>query len=96
MHSQAIFGKMNFVEHQNFGNDKKKKKRNKFELTIEEQRSLSDYCKSKGILYMCTPWDKTSVEILFCFHLNNPLEYFCTISAKIRIKLQLTKKAKCK
>ena len=41
---------------------------NKFELTIEEQRSLSDYCKSKGILYMCTPWDKTSVEILETFN----------------------------
>ena len=41
---------------------------NKFELTIEEQRSLSDYCKSKGILYMCTPWDKLSVEILETFN----------------------------
>jgi sialic acid synthase SpsE/sugar phosphate isomerase/epimerase len=41
---------------------------NKFELTIEEQRSLSDYCKSKGILYMCTPWDKSSVEILETFN----------------------------
>jgi N-acetylneuraminate synthase len=41
---------------------------NKFELTIEEQRLLSDYCKSKGILYMCTPWDKSSVEILETFN----------------------------
>lgn len=41
---------------------------NKFELTIEQQKSLSDYCKSKGILYMCTPWDKTSVDILETFN----------------------------
>ena len=37
---------------------------NKFELTVEQQKKLSEYCKSKGILYMCTPWDKTSVDIL--------------------------------
>ena len=40
---------------------------NKFELSIEQQRNLSDYCKSKGILYMCTPWDIKSVEILETF-----------------------------
>lgn len=40
---------------------------NKFELSIEEQKALSDYCKSKGILYMCTPWDYKSVEILESF-----------------------------
>ena len=41
---------------------------NKFELTVEQQRNLSEYCKSKGILYMCTPWDKTSVDILESFN----------------------------
>jgi sialic acid synthase SpsE/sugar phosphate isomerase/epimerase len=41
---------------------------NKFELTIEQQKLLSDYCKSKGILYMCTPWDKSSVDILETFN----------------------------
>jgi N-acetylneuraminate synthase len=40
---------------------------NKFELTVEQQKKLSDYCKYKGILYMCTPWDKTSVDILESF-----------------------------
>jgi sialic acid synthase SpsE/sugar phosphate isomerase/epimerase len=41
---------------------------NKFELSIDQQRQLSEYCKSKGILYMCTPWDKKSVEILETFN----------------------------
>ena len=36
----------------------------KFELSIEQQKDLSNYCRSKGILYMCTPWDTQSVEIL--------------------------------
>lgn len=40
---------------------------NKFELSIEEQKALSDYCKAKGIMYMCTPWDYRSVEILESF-----------------------------
>lgn len=41
---------------------------NKFELSVEQQRELSIYCKSKGILYMCTPWDTKSVEILESFN----------------------------
>jgi len=41
---------------------------NKFELSVEKQKALSDYCKTKGILYMCTPWDKTSVDILETFN----------------------------
>ena len=40
----------------------------KFELTVGEQRALSDYCNSKGIIYMCTPWDHKSVEILESFN----------------------------
>lgn len=40
---------------------------NKFELTVEQQRALSQYCKYKGILYMCTPWDYKSVDILESF-----------------------------
>ena len=39
----------------------------KFELSIEQQNDLSNYCKSKGILFMCTPWDTKSVEILETF-----------------------------
>ena len=41
---------------------------NKFELTVEQQKNLAEYCKSRGILYMCTPWDKTSVDILESFN----------------------------
>jgi sialic acid synthase SpsE/sugar phosphate isomerase/epimerase len=41
---------------------------NKFELSIEQQRALSIYCKTKGILYLCTPWDSKSVEILESFN----------------------------
>jgi sialic acid synthase SpsE/sugar phosphate isomerase/epimerase len=41
---------------------------NKFELTVEQQKALSNYCKFKGILYMCTPWDKASVDILETFN----------------------------
>lgn len=39
----------------------------RFELSVEQQKELSIYCKSKGILYLCTPWDISSVEILESF-----------------------------
>ena len=42
----------------------------KFELSIEEHRELSDYCKEKNILYMCTPWDHKSVDILESFNVE--------------------------
>jgi sialic acid synthase SpsE/sugar phosphate isomerase/epimerase len=41
---------------------------NKFELSVDQQRALAEYCKQKGILYLCTPWDKTSAEILESFN----------------------------
>lgn len=41
---------------------------NKFELSVDQQRALAEYCKQKGILYLCTPWDTTSVEILESFN----------------------------
>ena len=40
----------------------------KFELSVEQHRELSIYCKTKGILYMCTPWDTKSIEILESFN----------------------------
>ena len=40
----------------------------KFELTVSEQEKLSDYCKEKGILYLCTPWDIKSAKILETFN----------------------------
>jgi sialic acid synthase SpsE/sugar phosphate isomerase/epimerase len=39
----------------------------RFELTADEHRKLSSYCTSKGILYLCTPWDSSSVDILESF-----------------------------
>jgi sialic acid synthase SpsE/sugar phosphate isomerase/epimerase len=37
---------------------------NRFELSVEQHKQLADYCAQKGILYLCTPWDVRSVEIL--------------------------------
>ena len=39
----------------------------RFELSVEEHRKLADYCKSVGVLYMCTPWDAKSVDVLESF-----------------------------
>lgn len=36
----------------------------RFELTTEQQRRLAAYCTSKGIQYLCTPWDASSVAVL--------------------------------
>jgi N-acetylneuraminate synthase len=36
----------------------------RFELSLEEHRQVADYCKKKGILYLCTPWDLQSIRIL--------------------------------
>ena len=36
----------------------------RFELSVEEHRKLAQYCAEKGILYLCTPWDGRSVEVL--------------------------------
>ena len=42
----------------------------KFELTTEEHQRISDYCNQIGILYMCTPWDGISVDILEGFNVH--------------------------
>ena len=39
----------------------------RFELSVEEQRLLADYCQEKGILYLCTPWDQLSIAVLESF-----------------------------
>lgn len=39
----------------------------RFELTIEEHRRISEYCLDNNILYMCTPWDADSVNVLETF-----------------------------
>lgn len=36
----------------------------RFEFSKEQHKKVSEYCKKKNILYMCTPWDAKSVEIL--------------------------------
>lgn len=40
---------------------------NKFELNVEQHRNIARYCREKGILYLCTPWDSKSIEILESF-----------------------------
>ena len=36
----------------------------RFELSVEQHGELAAYCAAKGILYLCTPWDKNSVDRL--------------------------------
>lgn len=36
----------------------------RFELSLDEHQKLADYCEKKGILYLCTPWDARSVDVL--------------------------------
>ncbi len=36
----------------------------KFELTLEQHERLRDYSISKGVHYMCTPWDQESADVL--------------------------------
>jgi len=36
----------------------------RFELSVEQHRKLAAHCAQKGILYLCTPWDERSVEVL--------------------------------
>ncbi len=39
----------------------------KFELSADEHKKIAEYCDKKNILYMCTAWDKKSIEILESF-----------------------------
>jgi sialic acid synthase SpsE/sugar phosphate isomerase/epimerase len=36
----------------------------RFELSVDEHKQLANYCKDKGIQYLCTPWDRKSIVIL--------------------------------
>lgn len=36
----------------------------RFELSEEDHRKLAKYCAQKNILYLCTPWDSRSVDVL--------------------------------
>ena len=37
---------------------------NRFELSVDQHRSLAQYCAQTSISYMCTPWDGKSVDVL--------------------------------
>ncbi len=39
----------------------------RFELSTDQQRRIAAYCASKGIQYLCTPWDASSVAVLETF-----------------------------
>ena len=39
----------------------------RFELTVDEHRQLAEYCRTKEALYLCTPWDALSVNVLESF-----------------------------
>ena len=36
----------------------------RFQLSEDEHKKVAQYCSHKGILYMCTPWDSDSIDIL--------------------------------
>ncbi|MET4017233.1 N-acetylneuraminate synthase family protein [Bradyrhizobium barranii] len=39
----------------------------RFELPIDQQKKIADYCAARGIQYLCTPWDAKSVAVLESF-----------------------------
>lgn len=39
----------------------------RFELKPNEHQQVANYCRQNNILYMCTPWDKSSVDVLETF-----------------------------
>lgn len=39
----------------------------RFELRTDEHYEIADYCKKQNILYMCTPWDIASIQVLESF-----------------------------
>jgi sialic acid synthase SpsE/sugar phosphate isomerase/epimerase len=36
----------------------------RFELSVEQHRQLAAYCSKQDILYLCTPWDSASADVL--------------------------------
>ncbi|PPQ17468.1 acetylneuraminic acid synthetase [Bradyrhizobium sp. AC87j1] len=36
----------------------------RFELPTAQQKRIAEYCAAKGIQYLCTPWDASSVAVL--------------------------------
>ncbi len=40
----------------------------RFELSTNEHREISEYCCDRNIIYLCTPWDAKSVDVLEDFN----------------------------
>jgi N-acetylneuraminate synthase len=40
---------------------------NKVELTLAEHRAIRQYCIDRQVIYLCTPWDEPSVDVLASF-----------------------------
>jgi sialic acid synthase SpsE/sugar phosphate isomerase/epimerase len=40
----------------------------RFQLSADEHKFVNEYCLKKGIIYMCTPWDVSSVNVLEKFN----------------------------
>jgi N-acetylneuraminate synthase len=40
---------------------------NKVELSVEQHRQVREYCRTRAIPYLCTPWDEPSVDVLAQF-----------------------------
>ena len=36
----------------------------RFELSLDAHKQLAAHCAKRGILYLCTPWDSRSVDVL--------------------------------
>lgn len=36
----------------------------RFELSVDQHREVREYCRAKGVMYLCTPWDARSVQVL--------------------------------
>ena len=36
----------------------------RFDLTKNEHSRIVEYCREKSVLYLCTPWDQKSVQVL--------------------------------
>ncbi|NEX21705.1 TIM barrel protein [Thiorhodococcus mannitoliphagus] len=43
---------------------------NKVELSLAEHRTVRQYCRERGVTYLCTPWDEPSVDILATFDIS--------------------------
>ena len=43
---------------------------NKVELTTAEHREIREYCRTRNVTYLCTPWDEPSVDVLATFEVS--------------------------